>query len=69
MRISSSWAVWLPDNVPGPRIVVGCVKHKTKEEKEGTTSTGYFVNSEDKFAAAGSSGDTEFMIKLAQGPG
>jgi hypothetical protein len=69
MRISSSWAVWLPDNVPGPRIVVGCVKHKTKEEKEGTTSTGYFVNSEDKFAAAGSSGDTAFMIRLAQGSG
>ncbi len=68
MRVSSSWAVWLPDNIPGPRIVVGCVKHKPKHEQEGTTSTGYFVNSEDKFAAAGSSGDTAFMIKLAQGP-
>ena len=64
---SSSWAV--STTCRGPRIVVGCVKHKPKEQQEGIFERGYFVNSEDKFATAGSSGDTAFMIKLAQGSG
>jgi hypothetical protein len=69
MSIGSKWAIWLPDNAPGPRLVTGCAKNKPQEQREGETSFGYFVISEDKFAEANAAADTAFMIKLAQGPG
>jgi hypothetical protein len=69
MSIGSKWAVWLPANVPGPRLVIGCAKNKPKEQQEGETSRGYFVISLDKFAEANAFADTNFMIKLARGDG
>jgi hypothetical protein len=69
LSIGSKWAVWLPDGTPGPRLVIGCSKHKPKEQQEGETSQGYFVISQDKFAEANAFADTDFMINLARGDG